>query len=236
MTVARPTILWDFEGTLVYRLELWRSVLIEVLDDREPGHGIDMEQIRPYLRDGFYWHKPNEPHLHIKTANAWWSELEPVFERAYLGVGFDAVRAKELAKLVREYFINPKRFIIYDDVVSVLNRLTENGWRHAILSNHVPELPEIVKALGLLPFFELCLTSAATGWEKPNPEAFRNAMSLLGEPQAVWVIGDNVVADVKGAEAVGLPAILVRSPKGGDVQYYAPDLLGAAAIIESTDQ
>ena len=42
MTVARSTILWDFDGTLAYRLELWRSALMEVLDDREPGHRIDI--------------------------------------------------------------------------------------------------------------------------------------------------------------------------------------------------
>jgi len=47
------------------------------------------------------------------------------------------------------------------------------------------------------------------------------------------MIGDNLVADVRGAEAVGLPAILARSPRGDDVRYYAPDLFEAVAIIES---
>jgi ribonucleotide monophosphatase NagD (HAD superfamily) len=62
---------------------------------------------------------------------------------------------------------------------------------------------------------------------------FHIATSLLGEPETVWVVGDNLETDVRGAEAVGLPAILVRSPRGDDVRYYAGDLLEAATIVES---
>ena len=232
MAGSHPTVLWDFEGTLVYRPGRWRSALAEVLDRYEPGHRIDPEQIRPYLRDRFLWHSPERPHTHIKTADAWWSELSVVFVRAYRGVGFDTDRATELARHVRECFTNPKRFVIFEDTVPVLKRLAEKGWRNAILSNHVPELPEIVRALGLSTYFDSCFTSALTGYEKPNPDAFRIAMSSLDQPESAWMIGDNMVADVRGAEAVGLPAILVRSPRGDDVRYYAPDLFEVVAIIE----
>ncbi len=48
------------------------------------------------------------------------------------------------------------------------------------------------------------------------------------------MIGDNLNADIRGAEAVGLPAILVRNPGGENVKYYARNLLEAASIIEAT--
>jgi ribonucleotide monophosphatase NagD (HAD superfamily) len=47
------------------------------------------------------------------------------------------------------------------------------------------------------------------------------------------MIGDDLDADVRGAETVGLPAILVRNPSGENVKYYARDLLEAASIIEA---
>jgi putative hydrolase of the HAD superfamily len=81
---------------------------------------------------------------------------------------------------------------------------------NAILSNHVPELPELVGALGIAPYVDAVFTSALTGFEKPHPEAFRYALRAFGDPQHVWMVGDSPTADVQGAEALGLRAILVR--------------------------
>lgn len=234
MVETSPTILWDFEGTLVAHPGLWRSSLMEVLNKYEPSHCVDEEQIRPFLRAGFPWHKPEEPHLHLVTPDAWWLNLETVFIRAYQGVGFEVGRAQELAKQVRKYIIDSRRYVVYDDTIPALKSLKIRGWKHAILSNHVPELPDIVKALGLSPYIDFCISSASTGYEKPNPEAFRIAQSIIGNPKKVWMIGDNLNADIRGAEAVGLPAILVRNPAGENMKYFARDLLEAASIIEAS--
>jgi len=50
-------------------------------------------------------------------------------------------------------------------------------------------------------------------------------------PTSVWMIGDNPVADVAGAEAVGIPAILVRTRSDGAARS-APDLAAAAALLD----
>jgi len=120
MNNLKSIIFWDFEGTLVNRPGLWRSALMEVLDENEPEHQVNMEQIRPYLRDGFPWHRPEESHTHLSTSKDWWSQMEQVFTHAYQGAGFDRNRAEELATLVRKYFINPNRFILYEDTIPSL--------------------------------------------------------------------------------------------------------------------
>ena len=74
----------------------------------------------------------------------------------------------------------------------------------------MPELPEIVDGVGLSGFFDAVITSAATGYEKPNRRAFEIALEAAGNPEATWMVGDNPEADVLGAEGVGIPAILVR--------------------------
>lgn len=229
MMQAKPTILWDFDGTLARRS--WRSALIQVLDKYHSGHGIAEDQILPFFRAGFPWHQPDQTHHHLSTPEAWWQHAELILAGAYRGVGFNDSHARELARLTHQTYINPQEFILYDDTIPALDYLSRLGWRHAILSNHVPELPEIVRALPLSPFISFCITSAATGYEKPNIKAFRNAIGVIGNPERVWMIGDSATADVGGAEAAGLPAIQVRSPRADGVKYHAPGLLEAAAII-----
>jgi putative hydrolase of the HAD superfamily len=232
MANGRRIILWDFDGTLV-PFTSWRSALMDVLDECEPGHHIGQEQIRPFLRDGFPWHKPQEPHTHLTTPEAWRTHLEPVFVRAYLGVGFNDQRAQDLARQVRKHMTNPKRFVLLEDTLPTLKYLIEQGWSHGILSNRMPELPEIVRAIGLNPFIDFCLTSGVTGYEKPNPQSFRLALSQASNPEKVWMVGDNVVSDIKGAEDVGITAILVHHPPTEGVKYCAADLQEVVKIIEA---
>jgi putative hydrolase of the HAD superfamily len=227
----QPTIIWDFEGTLAECPGLWRGALMQVLDEKIPGHQIDQEQIRPFLRDGFFWHKADQCHTQIKTADDWWSSLEPLFARAYCGVGFRADLAQKLAGLVRNCYINPARFSLYEDTITVLKALKLNGWKHVILTNHVPELESIVLALGLGDYIDRVFSSAVTGYEKPNPGAYRIALDYIGHTDDVWMVGDNLESDIKGSEAVGIPAILVHRETTETVRYYAQDLSTAVKII-----
>jgi putative hydrolase of the HAD superfamily len=218
----RGVLLWDFDGTLAERPGLWGACLIEVLDERMPGHGLSADDVRPFLRDGFPWHEHDTPHPELSvSSDAWWSALEPLLARAYESVG--VAEATECARAVRASY-TAHGWRLFDDTLPVLGGLRADGWRHVVLSNHVPELGDIVAALGLDSFVERVITSAATGYEKPHPEAFRRALTAAGEPQTVWMLGDNPVADVAGAEALGIPAILVRGPDGCDL-YEAADLV-----------
>jgi putative hydrolase of the HAD superfamily len=97
------------------------------------------------------------------------------------------------------------------------------GWEQAILSNHIPELPDIVEALGLTPYVQAIFSSALMGYEKPHPQAFLQVLALLDHPQTIWMIGDNIEADVMGAQSVGIPAILVRQ-EDTRATYVYPDL------------
>jgi putative hydrolase of the HAD superfamily len=223
-------IFWDFDGTLV-PFTSWRSAVIDVLNESDPGHSVDPEHIRPFLRDGFPWHKPEEPHHHLSHPDKWWQALEPVFIRCYQGVGYSGERAAALAGQVRKQMTKPQRYTLYEDTIPVLAALKEKDWRHVILSNHMPELPDIVRALGLSPYIDFCITSADTGYEKPNLRAFRNALSIVGNPETAWMVGDNIVSDIKGAEAAGIPAILVHASPAEEAKYHAIDLVGVLKII-----
>ena len=238
MAKTEKVIFWDFAGTLAVERSRktggtgWRAAIMDVLDECEPGHGIDSEKIRSFLQEGFPWHKPEEPHTHLAMPDAWWQALELVFIRCYRGIGYSSERAAELATQVRRHMIKSERYVLYEDTITVLAELKAKGWRHVMLSNHMPELPEIVKMIGLSPYIACFITSGVTGYEKPHPQAFRIALDTAGNPEKAWMIGDNIESDINGAENAGIPAILVRSPRTEDVKYYAASLNDVVGIIE----
>ena len=130
---------------------------------------------------------------------------------AYEDAGVPPARALELAALARARYVDPTvGWRLFDDSLPALERLGEAGWRHVILSNHVPELGQLVSGLGLDRHIETVLCSAVTGYEKPHPEAFAAAVGLRRNGEPVWMVGDNPEADVEGARRAGLEAVLVR--------------------------
>jgi FMN phosphatase YigB (HAD superfamily) len=226
-------VIWDFDGTLAHRRGEtgWSILLAEALDSEEPGHGHTAETFRPHLRDGFPWHRPEVAHPELCEPEAWWASVRPLLSRAYEAAGYAPPRALELADTARRLYVDPEvGWALFDDTPPTLERLSRAGWMHAILSNHVPELRQIVAALGLDDVVEHVSCSAETGYEKPHARAYASVLERL-RPAEAWMVGDNVVADVLGAEAVGLPAVLVRRPDPRAARY-ADSLAGVDRFLE----
>jgi putative hydrolase of the HAD superfamily len=223
-------LLWDFDGTLAERPGRWSRCLCEAAAEGD-GDFVPSD-FRPYLDAGFPWHTPDVPHPDLEDGEAWWERVTRIFSDAYVGVGINPDRAHVLARRVRDRYLDDSCWRVFEDALPVLSSLGESGWRHVILSNHVPELPVLVEKLGLAPHIDAVLSSAAIGYEKPHPEAFRLAREAAGRPSELWMIGDNATADVAGAEAVGIPAILVRGQE--PTLRCAPDLYGITVWLERT--
>ena len=223
-------ILWDFDGTLARREGLWSGCMLEVLDEREPGHGLTRELIRAQMRGRYPWNSPEQPHEHLCDPEAWWEAMEGHMAAALAGAGVARERTAALARAARERFLDASvGWRLYEDALPALSAARAEGWRSAILSNHVPELARLAGELGLEGRFEAVFSSAVVGYEKPHPEFFRRALRELGQPELVWMVGDNPRADVAGAQAAGIPAVLVRGVQGA--RWTAPGLLEALAII-----
>jgi putative hydrolase of the HAD superfamily len=204
-------LIWDFDGTLAYREGQWSGALLDVLNQHIPGHTITREQMRPHLRHGFPWHTPDQSHAHLTSADAWWAHLMPVFHAAFTANGFTPEQATLLAPYVRAAYCHPNAWFTYPETIATLAALAHAGWIHVILSNHVPELPDLVHQLGLDAFVTAIFTSAVIGYEKPHPAAFHHILSRMPRLDEVWMVGDNPSADIAGAAAVGVPGILVRT-------------------------
>jgi putative hydrolase of the HAD superfamily len=135
--------------------------------------------------------------------------------RAFEAEGTDPSTVRRLPVEVRRAYADLRHWRLFDDAAPALRELSSRGWAHLILSNHVLELPEILDNLGLSGRLLEVSNSAESGYEKPHPRAFDGVLETVAGAEAAWIVGDSLAADVRGAEAVGLPAILVRGQKRG---------------------
>jgi putative hydrolase of the HAD superfamily len=226
-------LIWDFDGTLGYRQGgMWSATLLEILRQANSGHAVSLDQIRPYLQTGLPWHTPDRTHREIQSSRQWWDALDRVFERAFLGIGICPDQARLLAKQVRHVYPDPAAWRLFEDVLPTLGELSVRGWKHLILSNHVPELRQIIHELGLDPYITRSFNSAETGYEKPHPQAFLTLLGTLEDIDSIWMIGDNLEADILGAQAVGLRGILVRSFRE-EARYCCETLAGIPKFLST---
>ena len=223
-------ILWDFDGTLAWREGFFSGALLKVLK-KYTDMDTTIDDIRAYLKNGFPWHEPEKCYEDLCEYNKWWDNIEKLFVNAYVKLGIQIEEAIKLAKLAHYEYVDPEGFSLFPDTIEVLKHYKEKGWSNAILSNHTPDLPQIINSIGLGVFIDVCITSAFIGYEKPNSMFYKKSFDLLGKIDGAWMIGDNFVADIQGAEAVGLKTVHVRGKQEDDKHLYSPDLLGLKKII-----
>lgn len=98
------------------------------------------------------------------------------------------------------------------EAVEALRRLRDRGILVGLCSN-APYPPSLMREqllqLGLADHFDAVVFSSEVGWRKPSPVPFQELLGQLGtRAQDSWFIGDEVVADMEGAKAVGMTPLL----------------------------
>ena len=209
-----PTVFWDFDGTLAFRRGMWSSCLWQAVNTADAAGSVKQEAIAAGLQSGFPWHTPDVGHPHLTSSSEWWAALAPVLRKALAASGVEPDTINAALELVPAIYTNPTYWNVFDDAFPTLEKLRDMGWRHIILSNHVPELPQLVSDLGFDDLVSAVYSSAHIGWEKPNLRAFEYALAAANHPQHCFMVGDNLVADIQGALSANIPSVLVRSEAG----------------------
>ncbi|MDX1642950.1 MAG: HAD-IA family hydrolase [Thermoanaerobaculia bacterium] len=108
---------------------------------------------------------------------------------------------------------------LYPDVEPTLDRLASRRLRLVVTSNWDARLPDLLEDLGLARRFEAIVYSWRVGYEKPHPAIFEAVtVELELAPAAVLHIGDRRLADLEGARAAGMRALLLgRDGIDGDL-------------------
>lgn len=132
-----------------------------------------------------------------------------------------------------EILLSCLRFTPFPEVPRVLDRLRADGHRIAVVSNWDCGLVDHLRELDLLDRVDDLVMSAPAGFAKPDPRIFRLALErLAAPPESALHVGDDPVADLRGAREAGLAALLVdRDGRHPEVADRIADLDGVLAAL-----
>lgn len=95
-------------------------------------------------------------------------------------------------------------------VPRALSRIQEAGFRLVVVSNSDGTVENALTSCDLRRFFEAVVDSHHVGFEKPDRRIFEHALALASaRPEATLHVGDLYQADVLGARAAGIRAVLI---------------------------
>lgn len=117
---------------------------------------------------------------------------------------------------------------IFPDVREFLDDLRIAGIQTALLTDLTAQIQfRKISYWGLDRFFDNIVTSEEVGSEKPEKAGFELTMQKMRNPSnngVVWMIGDNLEKDIKGAQkALSCYAILRQTKNGSSSSNIIPD-------------
>lgn len=137
---------------------------------------------------------------------------------------------EEFYRRLSELFMLVSSWHVFPDTLPALDALKARGLVIGAVSNWIWQLPELLHSLELVSHFDFIAASARVGFEKPHPEIFQHALSQAGaRPDEALHVGDHLDADVEGARAVGIDAVLIDRRE----RFTAADLPDGVPLIRS---
>jgi len=115
-----------------------------------------------------------------------------------------------------------------------LDRLTEAGYRMAVISNADGRVEGLIEGAGIRGQFEFVMDSELEGVEKPDPEIFLRGCRRMGvDPAECLYVGDLYPVDVVGSRNAGLHAVLLDPMDRLDYPVdRLPDVAALPAYME----
>lgn len=215
-------LLIDAAGTLIEPAEPVARTYSRILADF--GHQLPPEQLASRFAAAF--REAGEPDYSAHAAGdhaerAWWlgvvgRTVDPAGRTVLAEGSFDALF---------EHYARGRAWRVLPGVEAALAEATAAGLVLAVVSNFDLRLHRILAALGLDGWFEVVVTSAEARARKPDPAIFRLALDRLGvAPAAACHLGDDPIADIAGAQGLGIAAIPVGGGHGGLAEAIAATL------------
>lgn len=113
----------------------------------------------------------------------------------------------------------------YPDAPTTLRALRERGFKLGIVTNRAfggTRFREDLRAAGLDIGWDACVVSVEAGYLKPHPVIFELALAELAiKPSEALMVGNSLLEDVGGAQALGIRAAWKRSVP--DAEGITPD-------------
>jgi putative hydrolase of the HAD superfamily len=222
-------VLFDLGGTLMYERASWGAITAQA-----------DEALTNYLRsEGLELNLSTFPREFRNRIGKYFRQREKdLLETTYSFVLRDVLHDKGYGDisesilrnaLDRLFAVTQTNWMLEDDTLPTLQKLEQDGYRMGLLSNagDDQDVQQLANRFGIARYFDFILTSAACSYRKPHKRIFELALSnWYFLPSEAIMVGDNLDADVRGAQSVGLLAIWISRRAGGrteEQQSIQPD-------------
>jgi HAD superfamily hydrolase (TIGR01662 family) len=229
-------ILFDLGGTLMYARDSWgpvesRADLAFAQSLHAQGLSIDPKEFAAVFRR--------------RLKEYYVRREESLFETTYLSVAKELLLEEGHASITEAgirsaldalFSVTQKNWILEDDARPMLHYLEDSGYRLGLVSNagDNQDVFQLAEKLGIEPFFDFILTSAACSYRKPHARIFELAMAHWHIPPGeIAMVGDTLEADILGAKNAGLFSIWITrraNPKTDHLRRIQPDLTLPALV------
>jgi HAD superfamily hydrolase (TIGR01662 family) len=153
-------------------------------------------------------------------------------ERIVCGMGGAPPASYDCAVEITRGWERHENFELYEDVIPVLDELRAAGLKIGLVSNSARDVHAFARHHAL--DIDAGISSFHHGKTKPHASIFRAVLDLLDVvPTEAAMVGDTIEADIEGAHALGMQAVLVdRLGQHPDVPgrlvnlYALPEVLG----------
>lgn len=201
------TVIFDLDGTLIRHT--WRlEQITEVLFARFATQLAPVSYAEFYQ---LYW---------PKNEDLWYMMVDGVIDGATAAeygyrntlraLGQDTALAAEMMACWEELVL--AEIELFSDTLPVLAAIRRR-YTTGILSNGFTALQRAkIKQYNLAAYVDFTLVSEEAGYHKPDRRAFEQALRLAGNasPAEALYVGDDLVADIAGAQQAGLTPILLN--------------------------
>lgn len=210
-------VIFDLGGTLMYERGHWDPITAqadEALTNylREQGMELNLSSFPREFRKRIdkYFRKREKDLLETSYAFVLRDVLE---DKGYRDVADGIIRSA----LDRLFAVTQTNWVLEGDTLQTLKKLEADGYRMGLISNagDDQDVQQLARRFGIAQYFDFILTSAACSYRKPHRRIFELALSnWYFLPSEAVMVGDNLDADIRGAQSVGLYSIWISRRAG----------------------
>jgi HAD superfamily hydrolase (TIGR01549 family) len=210
-------VLFDLGGTLMYERASWEAITAradEALTNYLRGEGLELNLStfpREFRKRLSKYFKQREKDL-LETTYSF------VLRDVLKDKGYGTVPESTIRNALDQLFaITQNNWLLENDALPTLQKLESDGYRMGLISNagDDQDVQQLARRFGIARYFDFILTSAACSYRKPHRRIFELALSnWYFLPSEAVMVGDNLDADVRGAQSVGLFAVWLSRRAG----------------------
>lgn len=141
-----------------------------------------------------------------------------IFREAFSKLGVRDVAPREIDSMAKRYtLLRDEAVTPFPLALVALRQLRSAGVKLALLTNGSAEKQrDKIERFELGAFFDHVQIEGELGIGKPDPRAFETVLGALGVASAdAWMVGDNLLSDIEGAQRAGMHAIWIDSHGNG---------------------